>query len=405
MAPLASLWRRLPALVVACIVLVALQGGIALAKDAAPAPAKLPEPLTPEAARELVSRLSDQEVRNLLLQQLDRAAAQPAAQPQATSATGMLGAVHRGAGAARDGVVEIVTAIATMPAAVRGVVGNLSQPDGIGVLGMALGMFVLALVVAALVELVVRRASRAWREDLRTRTERGAAVGRGQAADAGGARGRLRAGVRRRRPRHLPDALAGPRRAPHPAARAARRRRGRANRCRAREPPARPRAARGAAAAPRRRLRGDAFRRSDHRGRVVRTGRRDQDHLPRDRLRSRARRGHRAGPRHRHRRRLHRRRLAGAPVDRRPDPPRGRQRTDRQLGRRPVAVRRDRLPAVRVLRTRLGGDHRRAGPRRGHPEPRDPGGAARRRLRAVQDADFRRRGCREPTVRRSWQRS
>jgi len=38
MAPLASLWRRLPALVVACVVLVALQAGIAFAKDAAPAP-------------------------------------------------------------------------------------------------------------------------------------------------------------------------------------------------------------------------------------------------------------------------------------------------------------------------------------------------------------------------------
>jgi len=173
MAPLASLWRRLPALVVACVVLVALQAGIAFAKDAAPAPAKLPEPLTRETARELVSRLSDQEVRNLLLQQLDRAAAQPAEKQQATSATGMLGAVNRGAGAARDGIVEIVTAVATMPAAVRGVVGNLSEPDGLGVLGMALGMFALALVVAALVEFVVRRASRAWREDLRTRPSAG----------------------------------------------------------------------------------------------------------------------------------------------------------------------------------------------------------------------------------------
>jgi small-conductance mechanosensitive channel len=173
MAPLASLWRRLPALVVACIVLVALQCGIAFAKDAAPAPAKLPEPLTPETARELVSRLSDEEVRRLLLQQLDRAAAQPAEKQQARSATGMLGAVNRGAGAARDGVVELVTAVATMPAAVGGVVGKLSEPDGIGVLAMALGMFVLALVVAAVVELVVRRASRGWREDLRTRASEG----------------------------------------------------------------------------------------------------------------------------------------------------------------------------------------------------------------------------------------
>ena len=39
------------------------------------APAKLPEPLTHDAIRELVSRLSDSEVRALLIQQLDRAAA------------------------------------------------------------------------------------------------------------------------------------------------------------------------------------------------------------------------------------------------------------------------------------------------------------------------------------------
>jgi len=173
MASLASSWRRLPALVVTCIALVALQSGIACAADAATGAARLPEPLTPETARDLVSRLSDEEVRKLLLQQLDRAAARPAEKQQATSATGMLGAVNRGAGAARDGVVEIVTAVATMPAAVRGVVGKLSEPDGIGVLGMALGMFALALVVAALVELVVRRASRGWREDLRTRPSEG----------------------------------------------------------------------------------------------------------------------------------------------------------------------------------------------------------------------------------------
>ena len=35
----------------------------------------LPEPLTHESVRELVSRLSDEEVRRLLLDQLDRAAA------------------------------------------------------------------------------------------------------------------------------------------------------------------------------------------------------------------------------------------------------------------------------------------------------------------------------------------
>jgi hypothetical protein len=45
-------------------------------QEAAPkAVPKLPEPLTRDAIRELVSRLSDGEVRALLIQQLDRAAA------------------------------------------------------------------------------------------------------------------------------------------------------------------------------------------------------------------------------------------------------------------------------------------------------------------------------------------
>ena len=49
----------------------------ASAADKAAAPAKeiaLPEPLTKEAIRELVARLGDEEVRRLLLAQLDRAA-------------------------------------------------------------------------------------------------------------------------------------------------------------------------------------------------------------------------------------------------------------------------------------------------------------------------------------------
>ncbi|MCC6210518.1 MAG: hypothetical protein IT513_05690, partial [Burkholderiales bacterium] len=42
---------------------------------------KLPEPLTKEAIRELASRLTDAEARQLLLQQLDRAAAPANAKP------------------------------------------------------------------------------------------------------------------------------------------------------------------------------------------------------------------------------------------------------------------------------------------------------------------------------------
>jgi hypothetical protein len=61
-------------------VIAALAPG-GLAADKASKPAKeivLPEPLTKEAVHELVARLSDDEVRRLLLAQLDRAAAKSA---------------------------------------------------------------------------------------------------------------------------------------------------------------------------------------------------------------------------------------------------------------------------------------------------------------------------------------
>jgi small-conductance mechanosensitive channel len=178
MVSLASLWRRLPALVVTCLVVTclavaALGAGPAFAKDAAPPAAKLPEPLTPETARELVSRLSDEEVRKLLLQQLDRAAAKSVESPKETASTGMLGSVHRGAGAVRDGIAHIVEALRMLPEATRATIAHLSEPDGVGVLGLALAMFAAALAVSALVEWIVRRASARWREALRTRPSEG----------------------------------------------------------------------------------------------------------------------------------------------------------------------------------------------------------------------------------------
>src|SRR5688572_20233149 len=71
--------------------------GLAHAQTApppAPAPAapavRLPEPLTREAVRELVSRLSDTEVRQLLLAQLDRTATASAPAPGDAPLMGMV---------------------------------------------------------------------------------------------------------------------------------------------------------------------------------------------------------------------------------------------------------------------------------------------------------------------------
>lgn len=163
---------RALACAVALLAVVQFHAHDANAADKA-AVATLPDPLTPAATRELVSRLSDEEVRKLLLQQLDRAAAQAPAQAPTASVTGVLGKMSDNAGTARDGIAGIVAALATMPAALRGVVGKLSDPGGPGVLAISLGLFVLALAVAAFVEAVVRRMSAAWREDLRTRPSEG----------------------------------------------------------------------------------------------------------------------------------------------------------------------------------------------------------------------------------------
>jgi len=133
----------------------------------------LPSPLTPEAARELVSRLSDEEVRKLLLQQLDRAAAKSAEAPKGPAATGAFGAMHRGAGAARDGVVKIAEAIGNLPAATQATIAHLSEPEGISVLVRALAVFLAVLGVAAAVEFLVRRVTRNWRDELRSHASEG----------------------------------------------------------------------------------------------------------------------------------------------------------------------------------------------------------------------------------------
>ena len=67
---------------------------------------RLPETLTRESARDLLSRLSDAEVRTLLLEQLDRAAA-PVSKPGPSKGgmgemAGMAGVVDQHAGSMRD---------------------------------------------------------------------------------------------------------------------------------------------------------------------------------------------------------------------------------------------------------------------------------------------------------------
>lgn len=89
----------------------------------------LPEPLTREAIRELVARLSDAEVRQLLLAQLDRAAAQPGAAAAPGQPMGMAGMMmmEQEAGRVHTRLLALLRAAPRLPEAVGAAVGRLTE--------------------------------------------------------------------------------------------------------------------------------------------------------------------------------------------------------------------------------------------------------------------------------------
>ncbi len=101
----------------------------------------LPEPLTRESVRELVSRLSDEEVRKLLLDQLDRAAAPAGARGDRA----MSGRVEESAGMVRTRLGELRNALVALPETLSDVGGKLDDPDG----GLP-GLVKLAIALAAM---------------------------------------------------------------------------------------------------------------------------------------------------------------------------------------------------------------------------------------------------------------
>ena len=158
--------RRMSA--AACLVLASAFGAMnpvfaadAPAKSAAPA---LPEPLTKEAAREALSRMSDQQVRELLLQQLDRAAAAQA-KPSTPNMSamggmaGMAGMVGENAGRAH----ALYKAVLALPATGRDLVTRLANREGAVGLWALAGYLVAMLVVGWILERVYDYALRHYR--------------------------------------------------------------------------------------------------------------------------------------------------------------------------------------------------------------------------------------------------
>jgi small-conductance mechanosensitive channel len=102
-------------------------------KAKAPATA-LPDPLTHDSIRELVSRLSDEDVRKVLIDQLDRAAK---AQPKSGDGKGMSGMVEQNAGMVRARLGELREAFFALPETLRDVGAKLDDPESEGLPGFA----------------------------------------------------------------------------------------------------------------------------------------------------------------------------------------------------------------------------------------------------------------------------
>ncbi len=147
-------WSRLAALV--CVLSLLPVVAAVAAQPAAPekAPAvELPQPLTRDAIRELVARLSDAEVRALLLAQLDKVAAPAADEAAPPMAAGLAGNVDR----ARTELGAILRKAPELPGALGAVVARFSEGRPPYQLLVVAGGFAFMLLVGFLAERLARR--------------------------------------------------------------------------------------------------------------------------------------------------------------------------------------------------------------------------------------------------------
>jgi hypothetical protein len=135
----------------------------------------LPQPLTQDAIRELMARLSDGEVRALLLAQLDKAAVPAADQVAAPAATGLAAKVDR----ARTEIGAVLRSWREVPAALGAAVARYSEGRAPSHLLLVAALFVGMVALAWIAERVVGRLL----AGVRGRLDRG--PGDGPGVDAG----------------------------------------------------------------------------------------------------------------------------------------------------------------------------------------------------------------------------
>ena len=165
MSPIERGLRRCAACLAALAVgfCVAMPGWAKDPPSAEKAPS-LPEPLTKESIRELVARLSDDQVRKLLLDQLDRTAAATSA--NAKAGMGMSGMVNEHAGAMRTTLGSLEVAYYALPGTFRQVATKLTEPDGMSQLAVIVELLAALLVAGFAIEWLYHRALRRFRTRL-----------------------------------------------------------------------------------------------------------------------------------------------------------------------------------------------------------------------------------------------
>jgi len=135
----------------------------ALAKDKAGAAkteaTTLPDPLTKESIRELVSRLDDAEVRALLIKQLDRAAA-PAAAKKTDDMAGMAHSTSAEFAQMRERAASVFASAAEIPAVLDNVAVRMTEPREPSHLWTVAGWFLVMLGVGAAAELAFAAVTR-----------------------------------------------------------------------------------------------------------------------------------------------------------------------------------------------------------------------------------------------------
>lgn len=129
----------------------------------------LPDPLTPEAIREMVSRLSDEEVRQMLLQRLDAVAEQQG--QAAASGVSVLQIVTDSAVGVYGAVEDAVLRVPLLGSGLQKGFGNFIGDVGWTGMFMLLATLAGVLLVALAAEYLINRATRTWRDQIEQQSE------------------------------------------------------------------------------------------------------------------------------------------------------------------------------------------------------------------------------------------